>query len=148
VLLRWLAGVHDIGKVSPVFAVQVPRLADLMRQQGLAMPGSFSDRKILRHELAGQLILRRWLAEKYGWHPVRSGPVAVVVGGPPRRRRPTSSSAANAKLASPDTNTTPPSAFSTRPAIGPIGVASAGSGNTCWLTRPTMPPPEPIEMTS
>jgi hypothetical protein len=64
-------------------------------------------------------------------------------------RRPTSSSAANAKLASPDTNTTPPSAFSTRPAIGPIGVASAGSsGNTCWLTRPTMPPPEPIEMTS
>ena len=58
-------------------------------------------------------------------------------------RRPTSSSAANANVASPDTNTTPPSAFSTRPATGPIATASASSsGNTGWLTRPTIPPPE------
>lgn len=80
-LLCWLAGVHDIGKVSPVFAVQVPALADRMRQQGLAMPASFADRNILRHELAGHLILSRWLRERFGWARERSAPYAVVVGG-------------------------------------------------------------------
>src|SRR5664280_914261 len=58
-------------------------------------------------------------------------------------RRPTSSSVANADVACPNTNTAPPSAPSTRPAAGAIGVASAGSGGGAgWRTRPTLPPPK------
>src|SRR5664280_2047945 len=54
----------------------------------------------------------------------------------------TSSSVANADVACPNTNTAPPSAPSTRPAAGPIGVASAGSSGGGWRTRPTLPPPK------
>lgn len=34
-VVAWLAGVHDVGKASPAFAVQVPTLADRMRVHGL-----------------------------------------------------------------------------------------------------------------
>ncbi|MEI5519849.1 HD domain-containing protein [Streptomyces brasiliscabiei] len=36
-LAVWLAGVHDIGKVTPAFECQVDQLADVMRRQGLEM---------------------------------------------------------------------------------------------------------------
>src|SRR5664280_2856771 len=51
--------------------------------------------------------------------------ISVATSCTAASRRPTSSSVANAKVACPNTNTVPPSGLSTRPAAGPIGVASA-----------------------
>lgn len=60
-LLAYIAGVHDIGKATPAFAVQVPPLADEMRKSGLAMPVDVPERSRCPHGLAGQVILERWL---------------------------------------------------------------------------------------
>lgn len=84
-LLCWLAGVHDVGKATPAFAVQVedtaPHLTGLMRDCGLDMPRRLAERSSVRHELAGQYILERWLGER-GWSDKRAvTSVAVVVGG-------------------------------------------------------------------
>lgn len=78
----WLAGVHDIGKATPVFAVKVPVLADRMRSHGLMMETvSPADRRIGRHAAAGQLIVEDWLRKVPGWDSTVSRPFAVVVGG-------------------------------------------------------------------
>ena len=57
-LLVWLAGVHDIGKATPAFAMQVPELADRMRRRGLDMPPGDPECKRVPHGTAGQLMLR------------------------------------------------------------------------------------------
>lgn len=83
-LAVWLAGVHDIGKVTPAFACQVEQLADRMRAQGLEMrsQGAMgSDRRLAPHGLAGQVLLGEWLEERHGWVPKRVGQFTVVVGG-------------------------------------------------------------------
>lgn len=81
ILLCWLAGIHDIAKATPAFAVQVPKLADQMRSAGLAMPIELRDRSVAPHAMAGQLILTRWLESRYGWSRAEAAPFAVVVGG-------------------------------------------------------------------
>ncbi len=64
-LLRFLAGVHDVGKASPAFAVQVDVLSDRMRRVGLrAGPTVVNDRSALRHEAAGAAALERWLTAR------------------------------------------------------------------------------------
>jgi CRISPR-associated helicase Cas3/CRISPR-associated endonuclease Cas3-HD len=66
----WLAGVHDVGKASPAFAVQVPRLADYMRRFGLDASPSLAShvmRRRVGHALVGQLAVRDWLAEQLGF---------------------------------------------------------------------------------
>lgn len=82
-LAVWLAGVHDVGKATPAFAVQVRGLAERMRDRGLAMPYEipYQDRKLARHAVAGQILLERWLGDVRGWQRVQSRPFAVVVGG-------------------------------------------------------------------
>lgn len=66
-VVTWFAGVHDIGKATPAFAVQVGRLADRMRHSGLPFgPTVLTDRSQLRHELAGAAILDRWLTARGG----------------------------------------------------------------------------------
>ncbi|SDQ52639.1 CRISPR-associated helicase/endonuclease Cas3 [Quadrisphaera sp. DSM 44207] len=91
-LLTWLAGVHDIGKATPAFAVQVekqaPYLTARMRAAGLDMPPVLADRALLRHDMAGQLVLTRWL-QASGWSRRVASTYAVIVGGhhgsPPER---------------------------------------------------------------
>lgn len=80
-LLRWLAGVHDIGKCSPPFASKVPYLADQMRKAGFEFPRDTSDFARAPHGLVGQEILTRWLVERHGSDPSAARTYAVVVGG-------------------------------------------------------------------
>src|SRR5690606_12848526 len=65
-LLCWLAGVHDIGKLTPAFACQVRELADTMDAMGLKMPGALGNRSMLPHALAGHLSVTDYLVEA-GW---------------------------------------------------------------------------------
>lgn len=88
-LVIWLAGTHDIGKASPAFAVQVPRLADAMGAEGLGSDPRIakdSERREVRHELVSFLALRDWLGTK-GFARSAAAALASVVaahhGRPP-----------------------------------------------------------------
>lgn len=68
-LVCLLAGVHDVGKASPAFAVQVPVLADQMRRAGLgADPQArhHPERSAIRHELVSYLAFVEWAKQKGG----------------------------------------------------------------------------------
>lgn len=82
-LVTYLAGIHDIGKISPAFAMQVPVLCDRMVRDGGYPPvGSMvrADRSRHRHELAGAFALRDWLQEKsFDEEPIEAF-CAVVIG--------------------------------------------------------------------
>ncbi|MET4224799.1 CRISPR-associated helicase Cas3' [Oerskovia enterophila] len=82
-LACFLAGVHDIGKAAPAFAVQVGTLRDEMVKAGLDMPVEFppGERRLRPHGLAGAVILSRWLREHHGWIRDESSGIASVVGG-------------------------------------------------------------------
>ncbi|MFC6094388.1 CRISPR-associated helicase Cas3' [Saccharothrix lopnurensis] len=69
VLAAWLARIHDVGKASPAFAVQVPVLADRMREVGLvAHPilRSHPQRSRVTHALVGHLAVRDYLLGHLG----------------------------------------------------------------------------------
>ena len=87
-LVTWLAAVHDVGKISPAFTVQVlkdaPGLLDVMRHCGLAVDPRFADdtnRSRVRHEFVGQEVVRTWLADERGF-PFQgvAAQLACVVG--------------------------------------------------------------------
>ncbi|CRK59250.1 CRISPR-associated helicase Cas3 [Alloactinosynnema sp. L-07] len=69
-LIVWSASVHDVGKISPSFSIQVATLADHMRRQGLAanpLLAGASDRSLVGHALVGHLAVRDWLADELGF---------------------------------------------------------------------------------
>lgn len=76
----WLAGVHDVGKATPAFEVQVPLLAEALKDAGLTI-GHLPDRKLLPHALAGQVILEQWLMERWAIPKVIARQWAMAVGG-------------------------------------------------------------------
>ncbi len=80
-LLRWLAGSHDIGKCSPPFAAKVPALADKMREYGMRPPRDTTEFSKAPHGLVGHAILARWLRARYAADPRSARTYAVVVGG-------------------------------------------------------------------
>lgn len=81
--IRFLAGVHDLGKATPAFAVQCTLLAQRMCDQGLFLPLSkadLPDRKKTHHSIAGHHLLVRWLAEN-NWTKPAARSWGVVLGG-------------------------------------------------------------------
>ncbi|MEU3767919.1 CRISPR-associated helicase Cas3' [Amycolatopsis keratiniphila] len=81
--VRFLAGVHDLGKATPAFAVQCTVLAQRMGEHDLYLPLSKSelpDRHLTHHSVAGQHLLVRWLLEQ-GWSKSAARSWGVVVGG-------------------------------------------------------------------
>lgn len=66
-LYRFIAASHDIGKASPAFVVQMPRLADKIRQTGLRIHPGVDDspeRAQYRHELVGCWTIESWMSRK------------------------------------------------------------------------------------
>ncbi|SDC64386.1 CRISPR-associated helicase/endonuclease Cas3 [Actinokineospora iranica] len=95
-LACWLAGVHDVGKASPAFAVQVPKLFDHMGEHGLvASPrvADSPDRRRAKHALVGHCVVQDWLVEEMGFakrHGARQ--LGAIVGShhgvPPEQTEP------------------------------------------------------------
>lgn len=89
-LLRWLAGVHDVGKASPPFASKVPSLVGPMWDAGLTWR-STADFGKAPHGLVGHFALERWLMQAHGADRSVATTYAVVVGGhhgtPPTRSK-------------------------------------------------------------
>lgn len=82
VLVRWLAGVHDIGKATPAFTWQVGPLREAMREHGFTFDRQVEvDRGRAPHGTAGQIVLTDWLTGRHGWDRASAGGYAVVVGG-------------------------------------------------------------------
>ncbi|WP_436536022.1 CRISPR-associated helicase Cas3' [Actinoplanes sp. HUAS TT8] len=85
-LAVWLAGVHDIGKATPAFAVQATfrrestDLVRRMRDRGLDFDHESicAGRREARHDAAGHIVLAEWLSERNWTDP---DTYAVVVGG-------------------------------------------------------------------
>ncbi|WP_245714190.1 CRISPR-associated helicase Cas3' [Nocardia vaccinii] len=81
--VRFLAGMHDLGKATPAFAVQHDLLAQRMRACGLGMPVTrreLVDRVKTPHAVAGHHLLIGWLRGR-GWSKRRAAAWAVVLGG-------------------------------------------------------------------
>lgn len=78
-----LAGMHDLGKATPAFAVQDTVLADRMRRRGLYLPttkAELPDRQLCHHSLAGHHLLVAWLVYQ-GWSKPVARAWGVVLAG-------------------------------------------------------------------
>lgn len=81
-LVRLLAYLHDLGKISPAFASDVPALLPRMASAGLVVSDGVRGRRHkLPHALAGGLALRAWLMDRAGWSTVAANALAGVIGG-------------------------------------------------------------------
>lgn len=82
VLVCWLAGLHDVGKATPAFAVKHLGLAERMRSRGLAWKSTVPGRSAeAPHATAGQVIMEHWLRDACGWRQNNARQIAIVVGG-------------------------------------------------------------------
>lgn len=81
-LVGFLAGVHDVGKATPVFQSKVPVLAEQLRAHGLTLgiDVSTEDRRRLPHGLAGQVLLEQHLRDR-GWRRTAARQLGAVIGG-------------------------------------------------------------------
>lgn len=78
----WLAGLHDVGKMSPAFAVQVDYLAEPMRRVGLdcGSRADMAERKLAPHAAVSNVHVRDWLINESGWERATARQFASVLG--------------------------------------------------------------------
>lgn len=77
----WLANVHDIGKASAAFALQVPQLRFAMESAGYGFHSITEDeRRAAPHGLVGKLAIEEWFAQK-GVRTATARVLATIVGG-------------------------------------------------------------------
>ncbi|WP_091632683.1 CRISPR-associated helicase/endonuclease Cas3 [Micromonospora peucetia] len=82
ILVRWLAGIHDIGKATPAFTWQVEPLRKTMRDHGFTFDRQVEASRLLApHGAAGQVVLTDWLTARHGWDRAHAETYTVVVGG-------------------------------------------------------------------
>ncbi|WP_228523263.1 CRISPR-associated helicase Cas3' [Mycolicibacterium phlei] len=77
----FLAGLHDVGKATPAFAVQCEPLAQHMRERGLDVPAAkaiLTDRLLVPHAVASYHLFRGWLVDR-GWSAVKATAWAVIL---------------------------------------------------------------------
>lgn len=80
-LAAWMGATHDIGKATPAFAQQVPRLYDVMQERGLRSAAiDRNERWEAPHAVAGQICLSNWLIAEHGWTKRGVRALASVVG--------------------------------------------------------------------
>ncbi len=81
--VAWLGCLHDVGKLTPAFAIKNRALAGVMDDAGLRVDRRLmpEDSRNLRHGVAGQLITERWLIERHGWSKEQARVVGGIVGG-------------------------------------------------------------------
>lgn len=87
-LMIFLAGVHDVGKATPVFQAKpisfgpdAESLAWKPEQVGLPMVAGLRDTSRPTHPIAGQVILERYFSLIHEWGGRESRQYACVVGG-------------------------------------------------------------------
>lgn len=80
-VIRFSAGVHDIGKAAPTFSAKMPDLDAAMAAAGLTH-GTVerNDMSSMKHGLAGAVIIKEYLASR-GWTAPAASALASVVGG-------------------------------------------------------------------
>ena len=82
-LASWIASVHDIGKCTPAFSIQVSNLNDRMKEAGLNQKPSEAlkpERHKMPHALAGHIIVSSWLRNEHGWAKAPAEALASIVG--------------------------------------------------------------------
>ncbi|MBT1171792.1 CRISPR-associated endonuclease Cas3'' [Bifidobacterium sp. MA2] len=88
----FLAGIHDIGKATPIFQSKPIRfdpnadpadntLAWLPERAGLPVRTDFRRKNDPTHPVAGQVILEKHMTDRYGWDNDVARSYASVVGG-------------------------------------------------------------------
>ena len=87
-----LAGIHDIGKATPVFQAKPIRyaagidagelsMAWLPERAGLPIRHNLTDPNKPTHPIAGQIIMERYLCERHAWDETTARSYASVIGG-------------------------------------------------------------------
>lgn len=84
ILVMWLAGIHDIGKATPAFAIKAPQMVDRLHRLGFDFDVPLSEAPRAPHGALGYVILRDWLLQEWpnvDRRGVRAGiALSVVVG--------------------------------------------------------------------
>ncbi len=77
-LAVWLAGLHDLGKATPAFQVQVADLAAGVRESGLPITEQPMDRSIAPHAYAGGVLVADLLVTR-GWRRSDALRLATII---------------------------------------------------------------------
>lgn len=84
-IVMFLAGIHDLGKATPVFQDKPIRYGDgasmswMARDAGLTIP-AMDDHATPTHPVAGAFLLDRYLATAHHWKPLACEGYASIVG--------------------------------------------------------------------